>query len=125
MSVMDSIQQTLTTLAADQDYPMSGGVYYGVCNATSLDEWNYFVFNRTEDIPTNHAGFTCQYEVHIIHEDYVMEDYMLTVAKALKAAVPGLSLAGNIRYDYSTKGDTQVIVEICTLTFKKARKVDV
>lgn len=120
---MDQIKEVLTTLAQNEEYPFSGGVYYGVCNAATLPEWNYFVFNRKEEKPTNNKSFTSYYEVHIIHEDYIPEDYPLTVVEALKDVIPGFSLSENITYDYTEKGSTDVVVEICNLTFKKARKV--
>ena len=123
MSTMDTIKSTLDTLAASETYPFSGGVYYGILTAQMLPEWNYFVFNRTTDEVQNDHRATCRYEVHIVHEDYVMEDYPFTVIDALKAAVPGFSVAEDTRYEYITKGDTDMIVEICTLTFKQARKV--
>ena len=121
-STLDTIKTTLETLAADQDYPMSGGVYYGVCNAQSLAEWNYFVFNRKEAALGNDHRLTSYYEVHIVHEDYVLEGYEITVKNALEQSIGRLVLDA-VDYAYTTKGDTQVVVEICNLTFKRARKV--
>lgn len=124
MSMLDAIKNVLTALAADTDYPMTGGVYYGMCNAKSLPEWNYFVFNRRNVTSENNHRCTDRYEIHIIHEDYVMEEYEITVIKALKKEIPGISLAGDMTFDYVTKGDTQRVVEIVTIPMKKAKKVD-
>lgn len=125
MSLLDSIKNTLETLAADPEYPMSGGVFYGGINVQNLEEWNYFVFNRRRVIGTNNKSFTDFFEVHIVHEDYIAEGYELEVVKALKDEIPGVSLAEDITYDYVPKGDTQVVVEIANLTMKSAKKVDV
>lgn len=125
MSTLDSIKDVLTTLAAAQDYPFSGGVFYGICSAITLPEWNYLVFNRKKTTPTNNKSHTEYYEIHIIHEDYVMEDFEYSVEQAIKDAIPGMSLSQDTTYEYVLKSDTQVVVEICTLTFKHARKIGV
>lgn len=123
MSILDTIKSTLETLAADSEYPMSGGVYYGVCTASDLPEWNYFVFNRRETDPANDMRYADYFEIHIIHEDYIAEGYELEVEKAIKTAIPRCSLAEKITYDYIPKGDTRMVVEIANLTFKKTKKV--
>lgn len=120
--MLDEIKNVLTALADNKDYPMEG-VYYGICTAQELPKWNYFVFNRTK-VESSHHSYTWVYEVHIIHENYIMEDYDLTVVKALKEAIPGLSLYDDATYDYVQKGNTDIVVEICTLAFKKARKAE-
>ena len=124
MNMLDSIKGVLETLAEDAEYPMDGGVYYGVCNRQSLPEWNYFVFNRRNITSENNHRFTDRYEIHIVHEDYIMEGYEIVVMKALRDAIPGLSIAGDITFDYVTRGDTQSVVEICNIPLKKAKKVD-
>lgn len=122
--ILDTIKDTLETLAADMEYPMNGGVFYGVCNENALPEWNYFVFGRSKVTPTNHNSYTGIYDVHIIHEDYIAEGYVIEVVKAMKQAIPGCSLSEDVTYDYTTKGETNVVVEVATLTFKVARKRD-
>ena len=124
-STMVTINSTLMTLAASTDYPMSGGVFYGICTAQQLSEWNYFVFECTEETMTNDKSVTCYYNVHIVHEDYVQEDYTYTVIRALKTAIPGFSVSDDITHNYDTKGNTSMRVEVVTIPFKKARKLDV
>ncbi len=122
--ILDTIKDTLETLAADPEYPMIGGVFYGGCNVNTLPEWNYFVFGRGKVVSANDKRYTGIYEVHIIHEDYIAEGYTLEVVKAMKEAIPGCSLSEDISFDYTYKSDTNVVVEVATLTFKVARKVD-
>lgn len=122
--MLDTIKATLEQLAADPEYPLSGGVYYGICTAQSLPEWNYFVFGRRRVLQTNTKSYTDVFEVHIVHEDYIAEGYELEVVKAIRQALPGCSLLEDISYEYTSKSDTSVVVEICTLTFKKAKKTD-
>ncbi|MBQ9272476.1 MAG: hypothetical protein IJ227_01995 [Mogibacterium sp.] len=123
MSTLDSIKEVLNGIAASGDYPFSGGVFYGICSARTLPEWNYFVFNRKETAPTNQKSRTEYFEIHIVHEDYILEDFEYTVEQAIKDAIPGTSLSQETSYEYVIKNDTQMVVEICTLTFKHVRKV--
>lgn len=123
--ILDDMKNALETLAADPDAPFSGGVYYGMCTAPTLEEWNYFVFNRAPIHTDSNSRYTETFQVHVVHENYVAEDYVYTVIEALKEAVPGLSLNGDLEYNYTVKGDTQLVVEIATIPFKKARKVNV
>ena len=51
-----------------------------------------------------------------------MEGYEITVVRALKQAIPGISVADDMTFDYTAKGDTQRIVEVITIPMKKARK---
>jgi len=124
-SILETIEQTLSALAEDMKYPFTGGVYYGICTAQHLDEWNFFVFERVEEEVTNDKSVTSYYEVRVVHEDYVDEDYTFEVVKALKEAVPGLSTSGRIKYESRLKGDTNVRVEMAVIPLKKARKIDV
>lgn len=125
MSILEAIEQTLSALAEDKKYPFTGGVYYGICTAQHLDEWNFFVFERVEEEVTNDKAVTSYYEIRVVHEDYVDEDYALTVVKALKDAIPGFSTSGRIKYESRLKGDTNMLVEMAVIPMKKARKIDV
>lgn len=124
MSTLDQIQATLQTLAADENVPMSGGVFYGICTAQNLPEWNYFVFNRRKMLTTNSKAYTDLIDIHIIHENYIPENYELQVIAALKEDIPGFSPFEDITYDYVTKGETDIVVEMATISMKKARKFD-
>lgn len=124
-TILDTIQATLTTLAADETVPMSGGVFYGMCTAQNLTEWNYFVFNRRKMLTSNSKAYTDIIDVHIVHENYIPENYELTVMDALKDALAGFSPYEDVNYDYVTKGDTDIVVEMATISMKKSRKVDV
>lgn len=123
--ILDDIKSALNTLAADEEAPFTGGVFYGICTKPALDEWNYFVFNRAPIHNSNDSRYTETFQVHVVHENYIAEDYVYTVIEALKEAVPGLSVDGDIEYSYTVKNETQLVVEIATIPFKKARKVNI
>ena len=44
-SVLNHISELLNGMCASDDVPMAG-CWYGACQETKLDRWNYFVFNR-------------------------------------------------------------------------------
>lgn len=125
MSVLNQIRDTLDSLSQNEDVPMAG-VWYGSCRQDKLDEWNYFVFNRKKTTKSsNHVDWQTYYEVNIIHEDYIPEGYVETVIKELEAKKESLKLrctSDDIVYNYIFKGNTNVVVEIATITFYRPEK---
>lgn len=119
-SVMERINDTLERFVND-DEDMRG-VFYGSCNAKELDKWNYFVFNRksTKRMPKYRDIFQTDYELHIIHEEFIPEGFVEKVIKALlEPADKGTKLKitdENIAYNYMFKNNTSVVVEIATIT---------
>lgn len=84
-SILDETRKTLEELSRSSDVPMAGA-YYGTCTADHLDEWNYFVFNRTKTSKaSNRCDLQTRYEVHIIHENCIPEGYVQTVIDAIEA----------------------------------------
>lgn len=121
-SVLDRIRATLTTLAADISVPMEG-VWYGACREKELKYWNYFVFNRSKTTKNNQGtkvDLQTVYQVHVVHEDFIPEGYIEKVITALQqAADSGTKLKltnDDIQYNYTFKGNTNMVVEIATIT---------
>ena len=121
-SVLDRIRNTLTELL-DGEVKMEG-VWYGACREKNLNLWNYFVFNRRVTTKNNQGtkvDLQTEYQIHIIHEDYIPEGYVNTVIDALQAKADSgtkLKLTNDeITYDYTFKGNTNMVVEIATITF--------
>ena len=96
-------------------------VYYGRSFAKSNDEWNYFVFNRQSfsKSGTSRIDINYQYQVHLIMENYINEDLELEVIKALSNLK--LKFTG-ATYTYTTKGGTDMVIEMVTMTFTKTSK---
>ena len=119
MSILNETEKTLKRLAKSPDVPMQGA-WYGACRKKGLDEWNYFVFNRKKTTKSsNRLDFQTFYEVHIVHEDYIPEGYIETVVRALESQSDGAKLkctSDDIVYDYIFKGNTEMVVEIATIT---------
>lgn len=126
MSVLNRIRDTLTTLTAG-DVKMEG-VWYGACREKELKNWNYFVFNRLKTTKNNNSKVDYQtfYQVHIVHEDYIPEGYVEAVIDALlEQAESGTKLKptnDDVQYNYIFKGNTNMVVEIATITLYHPEK---
>lgn len=123
-SVLNHISELLTGMCASDDVPMAG-CWYGACQETKLDRWNYFVFKRVRTATSsNNIDRETFYQVHVIHEDYIPEGYIDTVIKTLEKT-PGPKLkktSDDITYDYTFKGNSNMVVEIATITFVHPQK---
>ena len=127
-SVLDRIRKTLITLAEGTEVPMAG-VWYGACREKELKNWNYFVFNRFKTTKNNQGSkvdLQTVYQVHVIHEDYIPEGYVETVISALQEKDESgtkLKLTNDdIQYSYTFKGNTNMVVEIATITLYHPEK---
>ena len=98
-------------------------VYYGRTFAKDNDEWNYFIFNRQSLNKSGTSGvdINYQYQVHIVMENYVEEDFEIEVIKTIQEKTR-LKLTGIGQYSYATKGNTDIVVEMLTLTFTRTAK---
>ena len=100
-------------------------VYYGIVDTEDVKHtaWNYIVFNRAAlKNSANKTGYSDTYEVHIVRENFVPEGIDTEViAKMLE--IDGMRLAGQDGvFDYALKPSTNMIVEMLTLHFVRARK---
>lgn len=127
-SILNRIEKTLTKLSTEHEVKMEG-VFYGACTESKLSKWNYFVFNRGKTTKNNNGTRTdlqTTYEVHIVHEGHVPEGYVKDVIDALQAQdEPGTKLKLNnddITYDYTFKQNTNMVVEVATITFYHPEK---
>lgn len=127
-SILDETRKTLEELSRSSDVPMAGA-YYGTCTADHLDEWNYFVFNRTKTSKaSNRCDLQTRYEVHIIHENCIPGDMCRLLLMRLRhratrcAGAKMKATSDDIPYEYITKGNTDVVVEIATITFVHPEK---
>lgn len=112
MSKLDVIKATLETF---------GITFYGNANVKNTEPWDYTVFRRSviANAP-NGTDFVRRYVVAIIRENYVPEGLEFEVVKAIQDAT-------NLRvseasYSYVFKGSTDMVVEICTITFTEPLK---
>ena len=99
-------------------------VFYGAVDSRMAETlWNYIVFNRVKLSPSaNKTGYTAEYALHIIREDYIPEGLEEEVIEGLKT-IKGLRIDGDGgSYDYTTKPSTNTVVEMFSINFYIPRK---
>lgn len=99
-------------------------VFYGaVDNRMKETLWNYIVFNRVKLSPNqNKTGYTAEYAVHIVREDFIPEGLEEEVIEALKS-IKGVRVnSDGGSYDYVTKPSTNTVVEMFSINFYIPRK---
>lgn len=99
-------------------------VFYGAVNSRMKETlWNYIVFNRVKLSPNqNKTGYTAEYAVHIVREDFIPEGLEEEVIEALKS-IKGVRVNGEGgSYDYVTKPSTDTVVEMFSINFYIPRK---
>lgn len=99
-------------------------VYYGMVDDEVRETvWDYTVFNRTKLRSTgNKTGYADGYDVHIVRENFIPEGVDLDVIEKMQA-IRGFRLADEDgEYNYIMKPNTNIVVEMLTLHFVRARK---
>lgn len=100
-------------------------VFYGMAGTLDGEDiWDYIVFFRSSLSSTGgKSGMADTYEVAIIQEDYIADETVAAVIKAM-TSIPGMRLKdGDMLYNYSRKPNTGAVVEILTIDFVKPKKV--
>ena len=99
-------------------------VFYGaVDNEVKESVWNYIVFNRGKLKPSsNKTGYTYSYDIHIVRENYIPEDLEIEVINKI-LEIEGMRLKDEEHeFNYIVKPNTNIVVEMLSLSFIKARK---
>lgn len=99
-------------------------VFYGmVDNSVQETFWNYIIFNRTSmKVNANKTGYSDYFTVHIIREEWIPEGFEIEVINKL-LEIDGMRLAGNDAvYTYVPKPNTNIVVEMLSIDFVKAKK---
>ena len=114
--ILKQIQDTLETF----NYP----VWYGRTFSKEKDKWNYFVFNRKEFDRSGKSriDFNYYYQIHIIMEDYIPEGFEQEVIKAIQESTRLKLIDQPMQFNYTTKNNTETVVEMLTLEFTKTFK---
>ena len=93
-------------------------VYYGQAGALSKDdEWDYVVFFRDRfELNQNKTSGSLYFRVAVVRENYVEENMEWKLMEIL-SEIPGLRPVPDAEYDYTTKPDTQNVVEVLSISF--------
>ncbi len=103
---------------------LDGNVYYGaVDNSRKETKWNYIVFDRQKmSVSTNKTGYSYYFSVHIVRENFIPEGFEKTVIDKM-LEIDGMRLASSDGiYDYVTKPNTNIVVEMFSVDFVKPIK---
>lgn len=114
--MLSEIQTALETLGLP--------VFYGAAGTLSGEDlWDYVVFYRTTLAPTgNKRGMAETYEVALVCEEFI-PDETISAAVGAMTAIPGMKLADTGgTYQYTTKPNTNQVIEILTLDFVRPMK---
>lgn len=99
-------------------------VFYGmVDDSMQKTLWNYIVFNRTVmKANTNKTGYTDYFNVHIIREEWIPEGFETEVINKM-LEISGMRLSGaDATYTYVPKPNTNIVVEMLSIEFMRAKK---
>ena len=99
-------------------------VYYGmVDDEVRKTDWNYVVFNRVKLKSTaNKTGYSDGFDVHIIREDYIEDGLAEKVIEKMRGINGVRDTGEDSTYNYFQKPNTNVVIEMLTLHFVRARK---
>ena len=104
---------------------IDSNLYYGmVPENEDIAVWNYLVFGKKKlkKAGTNGIDITDYYSVTIVREDFIPDELVLEVIDKM-TSIPGIRLAdGDCNYEYTTKGNTNLIVEVLSIYFSKSLK---
>lgn len=99
-------------------------VFYGMVDGKMKEtNWNYIVFNRKSlTSNTNKTSFSEVFSVHVIRENFIPEDLPIEVINKIQE-LAGVRIAGEGAYNYIEKSNTNVVVEMFSIDFVRAKKV--
>ena len=99
-------------------------VYYGMVDESRAETvWDYIVFNRTAiRHSTNKTSSSDRFSVHVIRENYIQDGLEDEVIEKL-CELPGVRLTyEDTTFNYVQKPNTNIVVEMMTISFLRARK---
>ena len=114
--ILGKIQDTLEQFKLPVDY--------GRTFCKEKDAWNFFVFNKKEfsKSSVSKINFNYYYQVHIIMEDYIPEGFEQEVIKAIQENTRLKLTDQPMQFNYTTKNNTGMVIEMLTLEFTKTFK---
>lgn len=102
---------------------IDSNVFYGAVNRSIKNTlWNYIVFDRgLMRKSTNGTGYSYTYNVHVVRERFIPEGLEIDVINKMEDAGMRYSRE-DAEYKYMVKPNTNIVVEMVTLTFVKPVK---
>lgn len=116
MTIRDKINEVL--------HEVDPNVYYGMIPENmNIEVWDYLVFGKQKTKKASGGqDMVDYYVVTIVRENYIPDDTVIDVIEKM-TSIAGVRLAdGEFEYDYTTKGNTDLVVEILPLYFTRPLK---
>lgn len=123
--MLNYINDTLNSFVDNSDMEK---VFYGANTEKEMNSWNFFVFNRkkTYKAGTSKMELQTDYLVNIIHENYIPDGFIEKVINSLQTPnKDGIKLklkSEDIIFNYASKKNTGMVLEIATIVFTKPSK---
>lgn len=99
-------------------------VYYAAVDmAVKETVWDYIIFERSAlSVNANKTGYTEEYTVRIIREEYIPEGLEIEVIEKM-LEIPGMRLKSDGgTYEYVQKPNTNVVIEMFSVGFVRPKK---
>ncbi len=99
-------------------------VYYAAVDLSVKETvWDYIVFERSAlSVNANKTGYTEEYTVRIIREEYIPEGLEIEVIEKM-LEIPGMRLKSDGgTYEYVQKPNTNVVIEMFSVGFVRPKK---
>ena len=108
--VLETIRQKLDSIGPK--------VYYGQAGKEDKDdEWNYIVFFREQfELNQNKTSGSLYFRVAVVRENFVEENMEWKLMKLL-GEIPGMRPVSGAEFLYTTKPDTQNVLEVLSMRF--------
>ena len=123
--IRDKLQELIKSPSFIEKYGVIEEVLYGTAHKhESSKSWNYIVFNKQKFKKggTSNTDLTYYWNVAIIHDEYIPEGLEEAVIDKI-LEINGLRLAdGDMPFEYTTKGDSNMVVELLQVSFVKTKK---
>lgn len=103
---------------------IDSNVYYAAVDLSVKDTvWDYIVFERSAlSVTANKTGYTEEYTVRIIREDFIPEGLEIEVIEKM-LEIPGMRLKSDGgTYEYVPKPNTNIVVEMFSVGFVRPKK---
>lgn len=99
-------------------------VYYAAVDLSVKETvWDYIVFERSAlSVNANKTGYTEEYTVRIIREDFIPEGLEIEVIEKM-LEIPGMRLKSDGgTYEYVQKPNTNIVIEMFSVGFVRPKK---
>lgn len=123
--IRDKLHELINDSKFIEKYGIIEAVLYGTAHQHKNSKpWNYIVFNKQKlkKGGTSNTDLTYYWNVAIVHEEYIPEGLEESVINKI-LEINGLRLAdGDMPFEYLTKGDSDMVVELLQISFVKTKK---